>query len=163
MTDDAAKEALLDMPPRKEEELDPVTLQNQAIMNSETDPSGAFERLSFLLSQTPCPPEAFGNLLLLYIKYEYFDVAADLLAESGPLFSTTISPHLYDFCQALLLKQNSPEDAYHKLEDIACRQVETLRKLTKRVQEARTNQDDDIVKNAIEEYDACIDRYFPSI
>lgn len=31
----AAREALLDMPPRDEEELDPVTLHNQALMNIE--------------------------------------------------------------------------------------------------------------------------------
>jgi tetratricopeptide repeat protein 30 len=31
----AAREALLDMPPRNEEELDPVTLHNQALMNIE--------------------------------------------------------------------------------------------------------------------------------
>ena len=80
------------MPPRKEEELDPVTLHNQAVMNVETDPSGAFEKLSFLLSQSPCPPETFGNLLLLYIKHEYYDIAADLLAENGPLYSSTLSP-----------------------------------------------------------------------
>ena len=35
----AAKEALLDMPPRNEEELDPVTLHNQALMNIEDDPT----------------------------------------------------------------------------------------------------------------------------
>jgi tetratricopeptide repeat protein 30 len=31
----AAKEALVDMPPREEDELDPVTLMNQALMNIE--------------------------------------------------------------------------------------------------------------------------------
>jgi len=31
----AAREALVDMPPRNEEELDPVTLHNQALMNIE--------------------------------------------------------------------------------------------------------------------------------
>jgi len=35
----AAKEALLDMPPRSEEELDPVTLMNMALMNMEDNPS----------------------------------------------------------------------------------------------------------------------------
>jgi len=34
----AAKEALVDMPPRGEDELDPVTLMNQALMNMEDDP-----------------------------------------------------------------------------------------------------------------------------
>ena len=66
--DDAAQEAITDMPPRSEEELDPVTLHNQALMND--DPTQSFEKLQFLLQQVPCPPEAFSNLLLLYIKYE---------------------------------------------------------------------------------------------
>lgn len=38
----AAKEALTDMPPRLESELDPVTLHNQAIMFADEDPTGNF-------------------------------------------------------------------------------------------------------------------------
>jgi tetratricopeptide repeat protein 30 len=34
----SAKEALVDMPPRGENELDPVTLMNQALMNMDDDP-----------------------------------------------------------------------------------------------------------------------------
>ena len=34
----AAKEAIIDMPPRGEEELDPVTLMNSALMNIDDDP-----------------------------------------------------------------------------------------------------------------------------
>lgn len=37
------------MPPRSEEELDPVTLMNQALMNIEEDPSGGFKKLNHLL------------------------------------------------------------------------------------------------------------------
>jgi len=36
---DSAQEALTDMPPRAEEELDPVTLHNQALMNMEANPT----------------------------------------------------------------------------------------------------------------------------
>ena len=32
------------MPPRNEEEFDPVTLMNHALMNMETDPSGGFKK-----------------------------------------------------------------------------------------------------------------------
>ena len=46
---DATKEALTDMPPRGEEELDPVTLHNTGLMNMDTDPSGGFRKLNFLL------------------------------------------------------------------------------------------------------------------
>lgn len=65
----AAREALLDMPPRNEDELDPVTLHNQALMNIETDASGGFKKLNFLLANPPFPPETFPNLILLYCKY----------------------------------------------------------------------------------------------
>ncbi len=58
------------MPPRSEQELDAVSLHNQALMNMETNPTSGFEKLQFLLQQNPFPPETFGNLLLLYIKYE---------------------------------------------------------------------------------------------
>ncbi len=38
-TEEAAREALANMPPRAEEELDPVTLHNQALMNMDSDPT----------------------------------------------------------------------------------------------------------------------------
>ena len=72
----------MDMPPREEEELDPITLHNSALMNMEEDPTTGFEKLNFLLQQVPCPPEALPNLLLYYVKFEYYDLAADLLAEN---------------------------------------------------------------------------------
>ena len=67
---EACKEALTDMPPRDEEELDPVTLHNQGLMNMDTDPTSGFKKLNFLLSQQPFPPETFGNLLILFAKYQ---------------------------------------------------------------------------------------------
>jgi len=68
--DDSACVALTDMPPRSEQELDPVTLHNQALMNIEQNPTEGFEKLQFLLQHNPFPPETFPNLLLLYVKYE---------------------------------------------------------------------------------------------
>lgn len=73
------------MPPRSEEELDAVTLHNQALMNMDTNTTEGFEKLQFLLQQNPYPPETFWTLLLLYCKYEYYDLAADVLAENSHL------------------------------------------------------------------------------
>lgn len=89
------------MPPRLESELDPVTLHNMALLTADANPSGSFDKLQFLLQQqvaqmaqesgdstsgpSACPPETFTNLLLLYCKYEYYDMAADLLAEHADL------------------------------------------------------------------------------
>ena len=104
---DAAKEALTDMPPRLEQELDPVTLHNQALMHMEDDPSGGFEKLNFLLQQPPTPPETFGNLLLLYLKYDYLDLAADLSAENGAAASLHLNTvrfiNLFEFFHFTLL------------------------------------------------------------
>ncbi len=58
------------LPPPSPQELDPVTLHNQALMNIEESPTQGFEKLQFLLQQVSCPPETFSNLLLLYIKHE---------------------------------------------------------------------------------------------
>uniref|UniRef100_A0A674MCC4 Tetratricopeptide repeat protein 30 n=1 Tax=Takifugu rubripes TaxID=31033 RepID=A0A674MCC4_TAKRU len=105
-----AQEALTDMPPRSEQELDPVTLHNQALLNMDTKPSEGFEKLAFLLQQPSFPPVTFANLLLLYCKYEYFDLAADVLAENAHLTYKFLTPYIYEFLDALLMSQTTPEE-----------------------------------------------------
>ncbi|KAJ1523538.1 hypothetical protein ONE63_001386 [Megalurothrips usitatus] len=158
---EAAREALTDMPPRAEEELDAVTLHNQALMNMDTRASEGFEKLQFLLQQNPFPPETLANLLLLYCQYEYHHLAADVLADYQHLTPKYLSPYLYDFLDALMLQHSAPEEAYRKLDDIASRHTEALRKLTKRVQEARQNHDDEAVKRVVTEYEDTLERYIP--
>lgn len=64
------------------QELDPVTLHNQALLNMDTKPSEGFEKLAFLLQQPSFPPVTFGNLLLLYCKHE---VRSSILSEGDQL------------------------------------------------------------------------------
>ena len=64
-------------------------------MNMNEEPQVGFEKLTFLLQQAPYPPETLGNLLLLYIKYEYYDLAADLLAEHSEMASHVLSPVIW--------------------------------------------------------------------
>ena len=158
---EAAREALTDMPPRSENELDAVTLHNQALLNMELKPTEGFGKLQFLLQQNPFPPETFGNLLLLYCKYEYYDLAADVLAENAHLTYKYLSPYLYDFLEALITQQTSPDEAYRKFDTIASKHAEQLRKFTKAVQEARTSHDDETVKKSINEYEESLSRYIP--
>lgn len=47
---EASREALLDMPPRDESELDPVTLHNKALMHVDENPNAAFKKLNFLIT-----------------------------------------------------------------------------------------------------------------
>lgn len=90
---EGAREALIDLPPRSEPELDPVTLHNLSL----TDTSGTgtgLRRLAFLLELGPptCPPETFANILLLCCKHEMYDTAADMLAEHAHLTYKYLSP-----------------------------------------------------------------------
>ncbi|KAK2832973.1 hypothetical protein Q5P01_016862 [Channa striata] len=155
----AAQEALTDMPPRSEEELDPVTLHNQALVNMDTKPSEGFEKLAFLLQQPSFPPVTFGNLLLLYCKHEYFDLAADVLAENAHLTYKFLSPYMYEFLDALLTCQTAPEEAFRKFDEMNAKLTEQLRKLSKQVQEARLARDDEAQKKALQDYDLMQEKY----
>nr|XP_049600386.1 tetratricopeptide repeat protein 30A isoform X2 [Syngnathus scovelli] len=154
-----AQEALTDMPPRTEEELDTVTLHNQALLNMDSKPSQGFEKLAFLLQQPSFPPVTFGNLLLLYCKHEYFDLAADVLAENAHLTYKLLTPYEYEFLDALLTCQTAPEEAFRKFDDMIGKMTEKLRKLAKQLQEAKTVRDDDGQKKALQEYDTMQEKY----
>lgn len=158
---DAAKEALSDMPPRQEEELDPVTLHNQALMQMDDDPTVGFRKLNFLLSNPPFPPETFGNLLLMHCKYQYYDLAADVLAENAHLTYKLLSSSLYEYLDATIMVQTSPEEAYRKYDDLTNKHIEELRKLTKMIQDARIARDNDGIKKSLKEYDEALERYIP--
>ncbi|KAB0801614.1 hypothetical protein PPYR_03800 [Photinus pyralis] len=158
---DAAREALTDMPPRAEYELDAVTLHNQALMNMDQNPTEGFEKLQFLLQQNPFPPETFSNLLILYCQYECYDLAADILAENAHLTYKYLTPYLFEFLDAIITQQTSPPEAYQKLDELANRHTELLRKLTKQVQEHRSNGDTELVKRTVLDYEECLDRYIP--
>uniref|UniRef100_A0A665TM81 Tetratricopeptide repeat protein 30 n=1 Tax=Echeneis naucrates TaxID=173247 RepID=A0A665TM81_ECHNA len=144
---------------RDEEELDPVTLHNQALVNMDTKPSEGFEKLAFLLQQPSFPPVTFGNLLLLYCKHEYFDLAADVLAENAHLTYKFLSPYMYEFLDALLTCQTAPEEAFRKFDDMNGKLTEQLRKLAKQVQEARLARDDEAQKKALQDYDLMQEKY----
>lgn len=91
----AAREALTDMPPRSEFELDPISLHNIAIMNMDEEPSGGFEKLQYLIQQNSFPNETFANLCILYIKYSFFSLVADVLAENAQLTFKYLSSVFY--------------------------------------------------------------------
>lgn len=160
---EAAREALNDMPPRHEHELDAVTLHNIALTSIDVKPTDGFEKLHFLLQQDPFPAETFANLLLLYCKFEYYDLAADVLAENAQFTYKYLTPYLYDFLDAIITSQTSPEEAFQKYEDIASKHAEQLRKLTKVVQESRSQGDNDQVKKAVVEYEEALERYIPVV
>jgi len=140
---EAASEALTDMPPRLEHELDPVTLHNQALIRFQESPAESFEKLAFLVGQqNSFPPETFANLLILYCKHEYFDLAADVMAENAHLTYKLLSPYLYDFLDALITQQTGPEEAYSKFDEMGSRFTDQMRKSMKQIQDVKQTGDD---------------------
>jgi len=158
---EAAQEALSDMPPRAEEELDPVSLHNSALMHMETEPAAGFKKLNFLISNPPFPPETFVNLMLLYCKHQYYDLAADVLAENSHLTFQFLSPELYEFLDATLMVQTAPEEAYRKFDDLSRKHIDQLRSLTKNIQDARLQRDQDQIRRWLKQYDEALERYIP--
>jgi tetratricopeptide repeat protein 30 len=158
---EACVETLKDMPPREEGELDPVTLHNQALMNMDEKPADGFRKLNFLLQSPPFPKETFANLLLLYVKLEQYDLAADVLAENTHLTIDNLRPEVYKFLAAVLLQETSPEEAYRQYDEQASRHIEVLRNYTKRINDARGGGDRDQVAALLREYDDALAKYIP--
>ena len=157
----AAREALSDMPPRNESELDPVTLHNQALIHCEEDPTAAFRKFSFLLANPPYPPETFGNLLLLHCKYQNYEVAAGLLAENSHLTFKFLTQELYDYLDACIMLPTSMEEAYRKFDELSARYIDKLRRLTKQIQDARLARDGEATKMHLKLYDEELEKYIP--
>ncbi|KAG2521541.1 hypothetical protein BBO99_00005559 [Phytophthora kernoviae] len=156
-----ARDALLDMPPRQEEELDPVSLHNFGLMNMDVEPNGGFKKLNFLLQNPPFPVETFSNLLILYTKHGFHDLMADVLAENAHLTFQLLSKDFYDFMDATVTLQTSPEDAYRKYDELATKHVEGLRKLTKKIQDARLAQSNEDIKTSLKAYDDALEDFMP--
>eukprot|EP00878_Enallax_costatus_P023017 GHUV01024462.1.p1 GENE.GHUV01024462.1~~GHUV01024462.1.p1 ORF type:complete len:609 (+),score=194.63 GHUV01024462.1:460-2286(+) len=159
----AASEAMADMPPRDESELDPVSLHNLALINMEKDPGSGFKKLNFLLSSGNFPPETFANLLLLYCapQHGFLDLAADVMAENPEYCSTLLDRDLLELLQCLITGKRQPESALQQLDVLAGRHVEGLRGLTKAIQDARLSRNNDAIRTAIQRYDDALERYIP--
>lgn len=56
------------------------------------------------------------------------------MAENAALAYKFLTPYLSEFIEAVIIRLTAPEEAYRRLDDMATRQTEQLRKLTKTVQ-----------------------------
>jgi tetratricopeptide repeat protein 30 len=156
-----AKEALWDMPPRHETEWDPVTLMNYALMNIDNDPTGGFKKLNYLLHNPPFPPETFCNLLLLYCKFHYYDLAADILAENSELTIKYITNDDYEYLEALIFQNSNPDETAKRLEQLGSKHLENLKRITKQIKESKNESDNKGLKNSLKEYDDSLEKYIP--
>jgi tetratricopeptide repeat protein 30 len=120
-----------------------------------------FKKMKHLIQNPPFPPETFANLLLLYCKHGYYYLAADILAENDHLSMNFLTPELYDFLEAIITAQTSPDEAYRKFDELATKHIDLLRKLTKTIQDARIARDGEAIKKALKDYDEALESYIP--
>ena len=127
------------MPSRREEDIDAMTLHNQAIIFLDDDPTTSFEKINFLLSNPPFPPEAFKNLLLMQCKYGLFDLAATTLEENLHLADKFLTQDIVDYFGASIVSETNAEDAFDRFDVLIVRQEEKLRKLQKSLSTESSN------------------------
>jgi tetratricopeptide repeat protein 30 len=61
----------------------------------------------------------------------------------------------------LIIQHASPEEAYKKFEVLANKHIDNLRKITKNIQDARLNRDNEGIKKSLKEFDECLEKYIP--
>ena len=160
---DDARECLNEMPPREDEELDSVTLHNLALVNIEKDPDDSFKKLNFLLKNPPCPPEALGNLLILYCKYEQYDLAHDVLSENEDLKTKYLSEEEITYITALSMMRSSKEAAYESLDKLGKIYRDLIEKQHKLMRDNKNNTDKNFFSKIVNTYENILQKYLPVI
>lgn len=142
----SAKDTMETMPQRREEDLDPVTLHNNALFHIAENADDSFKIFSFLLSNPPFPPVTFRNLLTLYCKHGCNDIAADILAENSHLTFDLLSQDIYDYLDASIMITASPDEALKKFEVLSKKYLSTIRSLKRELESNKRNGNDDEVE-----------------
>ncbi|KAH3764972.1 tetratricopeptide repeat protein 30A [Pelomyxa schiedti] len=157
---DVAKESLQAMPPRNEDEEDPITLHNKALIHMDENPRENFLKMEHVVNLLPSMPDVFGNLLLLNCQYGRYSDAQELL--NGTTFRRDqLDPELVQFLDALLAQETSPQESFSKLEVLGTKHTEALRKLSKQVQTARLHRDTAEVRAATKACEVESAKYIP--
>jgi tetratricopeptide repeat protein 30 len=76
-----AKKTIQGVPAINSGGIDPVTFHNQAMFFVNENSADSIKKMNHLLRDCLFPPETFQNLLFLYCKYYFFDLAKDLMSE----------------------------------------------------------------------------------
>eukprot|EP01084_Bolivina_argentea_P067242 122502_1 len=156
-----ANGSLYGMPPREESELDHVTLHNTALLQllQPNTLNEGFRKLNFLITQQSFPPETFQNLLISYIKHDLYDLAADVLAENAHLHELYLDNELYDLLDAIITSSAANTNCTKKFQDLGNKHIETLRNLTKKLNESKESGDTARMKETVNEYLLSLEKY----
>ena len=83
-----------------------------------------------------------------------------MLAENADL-TFTINQEDFDYIDALILSNASPEEAYNRFEKLSNNHIDTLRKITKNIQDSRLARDNEGIKKFLKEFYEFLEKYIP--
>ncbi|CAK65556.1 unnamed protein product (macronuclear) [Paramecium tetraurelia] len=75
--------------------------------------------------------------------------------------SRQLVPDDFEFVDALILSAASPEESFKKFQILANKHIDTLRRITKSIQDARLNRDNEGIKKSLKEFDDCLEKFIP--
>lgn len=98
--------------------IDPVTFHNQAIFTVSENSADSIKKMNHLLRDWLFPPETFQNLLFLYCKYYFYDLASELIHENPKFCQKLIEKDDFDYINTLIIQQTNPKEACIKYQEL---------------------------------------------
>ena len=98
----AAKVTIKRVPALNAGGIDPVTFHNQAIFFVTENSADSIKKMSHLLRDCLFPPETFQNLLFLYWKYYFYDLASELISDNPKFWQKLVEKDDYDYITTLI-------------------------------------------------------------
>jgi len=179
---EAAKDSMKELCELQDNEnLDTLTIHNDAIINIEEDPSIGIQKLEFLLSNQCMIPETLSNLLTFYISHGQDNLAGETFERNKHLAQELLPPDAFAYFDAVMMSHTCPDDAFSMLETQISQYAPKLRSgksdLSKAIKSvsARPNKPATSVRPntaaerkghralavATKEFEAILDRYIP--
>jgi hypothetical protein len=86
-----------------------VTFHNHAIFFVNENSAESIKKMNYLLRNSVFPPETFHNLLFLYCKYFFFDLANELMNENPKFCEKLLERDDFEYINSLILQQSNPK------------------------------------------------------
>lgn len=114
---------------------DPVTFHNQAIFFVTENSADSMKKMNHLLRECLFPPETFQNLLFLYWKYFFYDLAQDLMSDNKSYCNKLMEKDDLEYVKTLVMQQTDPENALRKYQTLLNEYRITISNLQSKLEE----------------------------
>ena len=122
----------------EEEDLDAVTIHNDAILKFDSDPATAIQNLQCIITSQPqqqsYPSEALGNILIMFLNQGREDLASETFEAYKNVAEELLPQETYSYVQAAATSMTSPNDS------LECSVAEHAKHLKLEMKRLRSNK-----------------------